>query len=301
MKKAFITSLAVIGIVGTISFGAYAHRGEISGQPGQRFEMGQKQQFQEGRVGYGRSQWNFQRQSEISPQLVTEENAREIAEAYIKENLSGYTVDTIEKDNWRPLYFITLKAEDEKTAQIVVHGLAGQVVHDSVKGWLPGMREQRGGQQQGFQVKRFIQPGQNMQGQLQMRPRGGQQIYRRSQMEQQGRQQAFLGAQQMRGHSQMGQQGRQQAFQGRGFMPSGSNMPGRQGMMQPAVTEDKAKEVAEEYIKQNLPGYTVNLIEKDEWRPLYFATVSNTDGATLQMAIHGFGGQIMHLSPTAAK
>lgn len=77
--------------------------------------------------GYG---WNAQNQQPGSvPQVVTEEQAKTAAEDYVQKYLSGYTVESIEKDSWRPLYFATLKGADGVEQQMVIHGFSGQVMH----------------------------------------------------------------------------------------------------------------------------------------------------------------------------
>ncbi len=63
------------------------------------------------------------------------------------------------------------------------------------------------------------------------------------------------------------------------------------------IAEDKAKEAAETYINQYLPGYAIDKIEKDSWRPVYIATIKGANNAEMQMFIHGFAGQVMHVFP----
>jgi len=84
--------------------------------------------------GYGwnavRSGWNAQNQQQRTvPQIVTEEQAKTAAEEYIQKYLSSYTVENIEKDSWRPLYFVTIKDANEVEQQMVIHGFNGQVMH----------------------------------------------------------------------------------------------------------------------------------------------------------------------------
>ena len=67
------------------------------------------------------------------------------------------------------------------------------------------------------------------------------------------------------------------------------------------ITEDKAKEVAETYVKQYLSGYTIDKIEKDNWRPLYFVTSKGENNAEQVMTIQGFSGQVMHVFPTTTE
>jgi len=78
---------------------------------------------------------------------------------------------------------------------------------------------------------------------------------------------------------------------------AGWNTPDQSETAPQVITEEKAKEVAETYITKYLPGYTLDKIEKDNWHPLYVATLKGANDAELQMLIHGFGGQVMHLFP----
>jgi hypothetical protein len=75
------------------------------------------------------------------------------------------------------------------------------------------------------------------------------------------------------------------------------NTSGQVGTAPEMVTEDKAKEAAEAYISQYLPGYAIDTIEKDSWRPVYIATITGENNAEMVMMIHGFGGQVMHVFP----
>jgi len=72
---------------------------------------------------------------------------------------------------------------------------------------------------------------------------------------------------------------------------------GKQHTFKAESEVNKAKEVAEAYVKQYLSSYTIDKIEKDNWRPLYVVTLKGENNAELQMLIHGFGGQVMHLLP----
>lgn len=69
----------------------------------------------------------------------------------------------------------------------------------------------------------------------------------------------------------------------------------QQGTVPELITEEKAKEVAEEYLKTYLAGYTVENIEKDARRPLYIVSLKGENDAEMQMTIHGFGAQVMHV------
>jgi hypothetical protein len=155
MKKA-IVMFAVIALIVTISVGAYAHyraydhrgwkiygpQGSYqSGRYGHRGGMhnsgmirGRFNQFPRYCDGYGpgQSRWsqgNAPAQQGTVAQMITEEKAKEIAEAHVKQYFPGYTINTIEKDSWRPLYFVTIQGENTAELQVVIHGFGGQVIH----------------------------------------------------------------------------------------------------------------------------------------------------------------------------
>lgn len=64
-----------------------------------------------------------------------------------------------------------------------------------------------------------------------------------------------------------------------------------------AITEEKAKAAAEEYLAKYLTGYTIEKIEKDQWRPMYFVTIKGANDVKQMMAIHGYSGQVVHVFP----
>ncbi|MCP4402471.1 MAG: hypothetical protein GY801_34830, partial [bacterium] len=63
------------------------------------------------------------------------------------------------------------------------------------------------------------------------------------------------------------------------------------------LSEDTVKETALEYLGKYLSGYSIDTVEKDAWRPLYVVTVKGENGAVQKMIVHGFSGQVMHVSP----
>lgn len=146
MKKSIIVVLAV-GIIAAVSVGAYAHGRQGSyGRGGYMHEgyggpmmgwmhgpgsMMGRWGTSGGYGGYcgGWSGWNAPSQSETVPQAITEDKAKEVAEAYITKYLPGYTIETITKDTWRPLYVVTLKGANEAELQMLIHGFGGQVMH----------------------------------------------------------------------------------------------------------------------------------------------------------------------------
>ncbi|MBD3308602.1 hypothetical protein GF339_19430 [candidate division KSB3 bacterium] len=80
----------------------------------------------------GGPRWNTPNQpgtAQKSFELMPEEQIKEAADAYISQYLTGYTIDTIEKDSWRPMYFVTVKGPNDAVQQMAIHGLSGQVMH----------------------------------------------------------------------------------------------------------------------------------------------------------------------------
>lgn len=78
--------------------------------------------------GYGWNTWKNQ-QAAAAPQMATEEQARTAAEEYIQKYLPGYTVDSLQKDAWRPLYVVTIKGANDVKQQMLIHGFGAQVMH----------------------------------------------------------------------------------------------------------------------------------------------------------------------------
>jgi hypothetical protein len=81
----------------------------------------------------------------------------------------------------------------------------------------------------------------------------------------------------------------------------GWNAPGQSGTTQDALTEDQLKESVQAYVDQYLPGYTIETIEQDQWRPMHYATLKGENGAELQLSVHSFSGQVMHVFSVPAE
>jgi hypothetical protein len=148
MKKLIVVVIAV-GLIGVLSLGAYAYYGPrgsmMSGQRGSMYGPGWMHDRDRGsRWGndadscpcgrYGDqnmpgSRWNAPGQPGTAPQLITEDKAKEAAETFVAKYLLGYTIDKIEKDNWRPMYFVTLKGQNDAELQMVMRGFDGQVMN----------------------------------------------------------------------------------------------------------------------------------------------------------------------------
>jgi hypothetical protein len=158
MKKLTVITIAVV-FVGVMSVGAFAYHGGgygrmhggrgrmmygdqggmMYGGPGQMQGRGMAKRWNAtpetcpcGGYGYGnatRPGWKRPGQQGTSFQMIAEDTVKEAAETYLQTYLSGYTIDKIEKDEWRPLYVVTIKGENEALQQMLIHGFSGQVMH----------------------------------------------------------------------------------------------------------------------------------------------------------------------------
>lgn len=82
-----------------------------------------------GGYGYGQRGWNAPGQNGVTPELVSEATVKESVEAYIATYLPGYSVAKVEREQWHPMYIVTLKGENGIEQQMFVRGFDGQVVH----------------------------------------------------------------------------------------------------------------------------------------------------------------------------
>ena len=120
------------GMYGPRGHKMYGQRGGMMDGPGYKENVTPENYPCGGRYGWNaaRPGWKAQnQQQETVPQIVSEEQAKTAAEEYVQKYLSGYTVDSIEKDSWRPLYFVTIKGANDVEQQMVIHGFSGQVMH----------------------------------------------------------------------------------------------------------------------------------------------------------------------------
>lgn len=62
-------------------------------------------------------------------ELITEEKAKEAAQTYIDKYLSGYAIEKVAKDNWRPMYLVTIKGANDVQQTMLIQGFSGQVMH----------------------------------------------------------------------------------------------------------------------------------------------------------------------------
>jgi len=82
-----------------------------------------------------------------------------------------------------------------------------------------------------------------------------------------------------------------------GTAPNAQVQPGQTPWASQMITEEKATEVANEFVAKYFPEYTVKSVEKDDWRPLYFVTIQGANNAEQVMTVHGFTGQVMNIFP----
>lgn len=61
--------------------------------------------------------------------LITEEKAKEAAQTYLDKYLTGYTIEKVEKDSWRPMYVVTIKGANDVQQTIMIQGFSGQIMH----------------------------------------------------------------------------------------------------------------------------------------------------------------------------
>ena len=80
-------------------------------------------------ANYGR--WNRSAgfQQGTAPDMLSEEKIKESAQKYLTKYLSGYSIKRVEKDGWRPLYFITVTGQNGAVQKMIVHGFSGQIMH----------------------------------------------------------------------------------------------------------------------------------------------------------------------------
>lgn len=62
-------------------------------------------------------------------QMIAEDKVKEVAEEFVAKNFPEYSVASVEKDDWRPLYFVTIKGANDAEQVMTVHGFSGQVMH----------------------------------------------------------------------------------------------------------------------------------------------------------------------------
>jgi hypothetical protein len=68
-------------------------------------------------------------QAPRTSQMVTEEKVQEVADEFVAKYFPEYTVKSVEKDDWRPLYFVTIQGANDAEQVMTVHGFTGQVMN----------------------------------------------------------------------------------------------------------------------------------------------------------------------------
>jgi len=68
-------------------------------------------------------------QAPQATQMITEEKATEAANEFVAKFFPEYTVASVEKDSWRPLYFVTIKGANDAEQIMTIHGFTGQVMN----------------------------------------------------------------------------------------------------------------------------------------------------------------------------
>lgn len=81
----------------------------------------------------------------------------------------------------------------------------------------------------------------------------------------------------------------------------GRNVPEQSGTPQQVLSEEQLKDAAQNYIDQYLPGYAIERIEQDQWRPIHYVTLKGENDAELQLFINSFNGQVMHVFSVPAE
>jgi hypothetical protein len=130
MKKS-IVAFIVVSVVIAGSLSVYAYGGRWSNAPTWQGRATMQPMMQRG-YGHkmmGWSRWNTSGQPGTVSQMIAEDKAKEVAETFISQYLPGYAIDKIEKDNWRPVYIVTIKGENNAEMQMLIHGFVGQVMH----------------------------------------------------------------------------------------------------------------------------------------------------------------------------
>ena len=66
---------------------------------------------------------------DATAELITADKAKEVAQAYLDKYLTGYTIEKIEKDSWRPMYLAAIKSANGAEQVMWIHGFSAQVMH----------------------------------------------------------------------------------------------------------------------------------------------------------------------------
>lgn len=80
---------------------------------------------QGGRGGKGQQQNCPCLANGATAELITEEKAKEAAQTYVDKYLSGYAIEKVAKDNWRPMYLVTIKGANDVQQTMLIQGFSG--------------------------------------------------------------------------------------------------------------------------------------------------------------------------------
>ena len=130
MKKLLVAFIVVaIVVAGSLSVYAYGGRWNTAATWQGRAMTPPMVQRGCGPMMRGWSRWNTSGQFGTAPEMIAEDKAKEVAETFISQYLTRYAIDKIEKDNWRPVYIVTIKGANNAEMQMLIHGFVGQVMH----------------------------------------------------------------------------------------------------------------------------------------------------------------------------
>lgn len=124
MKKLLTFSL-IAATMFAISTTTYAQgRGAMHGQHGGMMKQGRGMMMR----GQNRQDCPCLK-GDATAELITADKAKEVAQAYLDKYLTGYTIEKIEKDSWRPMYLAAIKSANGAEQVMWIHGFSAQVMH----------------------------------------------------------------------------------------------------------------------------------------------------------------------------
>ena len=124
MKKLLTFSL-IAATMFAISTTTYAQgRGAMRGQHGGMMKQGRGMMMR----GQNRQDCPCLK-GDATAELITADKAKEVAQAYLDKYLTGYTIEKIEKDSWRPMYLAAIKSANGAEQVMWIHGFSAQVMH----------------------------------------------------------------------------------------------------------------------------------------------------------------------------
>lgn len=128
MKKLLTFSL-IAATMFAISATTYAQgRGAMHGQHGSMMKQGRGMMMR----GQNRQDCPCMKgnaDAGATAELIAADKAKEAAQAYLDKYLTGYTIEKIEKDSWRPMYLAAIKSANGAEQVMWIHGFSAQVMH----------------------------------------------------------------------------------------------------------------------------------------------------------------------------